>query len=194
MAFLYLSLTSINMKKIALLAFSILFTIIKGNCQLTKGNWLLGGNASFTSTKYNRGPISDQDLIEVRVNPNIGYFFIDKFSGGLKTSILFRHAVIDSDTENSSVLKVGPFIRYYILSVNNSVNIMAEGSYQFITGNGSLKGNTLSFFTGPVIFLNNIIGLEFLAGYSSEKYPKAEGVNNSIQINIGLQIHLEKDN
>jgi hypothetical protein len=182
-----------NMRKIVLLSFSILFTIIKGNCQITTGNWLVGGNASFTSTKYKGGPISNQDLIEVRINPNIGYFFIDKVSGGLKTSILFRHAVIYSDTENSSVLKVGPFIRYYILPANNSVNILAEGSYQFITGNGSLKGNTLSFFTGPVIFLNNIIGLEFLDGYSSEKYPKVEGVNNSIQFNIGLQIHLEKD-
>lgn len=186
-------------KKTSFLCFAFLFIILKGDCQITKGNWLIGGNATLKATKYRAGVAYNQNITEIEVNPNIGYFLLDKFSAGLKTGIGLRRAKFnDDDVQNTTTLKVGPFVRYYFLPVSNMVNILAEGSYQYTTGKNTLKANTISFFTGPVIFLNNVVGLEFLLGYSSVKYSMQTGVDNSaadnsILVNVGFQIHLEKN-
>jgi hypothetical protein len=49
--------------------------------------------------------------------------------------------------------------------------------------------------TGPVIFFNTSVGMEFLFGYSSNIENVKELYKNSLkgfQIGIGIQIHLEK--
>ena len=180
-------------RKILLISFGILFLMFNGKAQITKGNWLVGGNATLESTKYRAGDVYNQTVSEIGVNHNIGYFFLDKFSAGLKTSIAIRIVKDDRDTEHSTRLNIGPFVRYYFLPVSNMVNILAEGYYGYATGINMTKGKRASFFTGPVIFLNNVIGLEFLVGYSSVKYSKYSEVDNSILMNIGLQVHLEKN-
>jgi hypothetical protein len=180
-------------RKIFLISFGILFIMFNGNAQITKGNWLVGGNATLESTKYRAGAVYNQTVSEIGVNPTIGYFFLDKFSAGLKTSISIRIDKFDRDTEHTTRLNFGPFVRYYFLPVSNMVNILAEGSYGYATGVNINKGKRISFFTGPVIFLNNVIGLEFLVGYTSVKYRKLTETDNSILMNIGLQVHLEKN-
>jgi hypothetical protein len=45
---------------------------------------------------------------------------------------------------------------------------------------------------GPVVYLNNIVGIEFTLGYSSQYFQKNIGRLNNIRTGIGLQIHLEK--
>jgi hypothetical protein len=54
------------------------------------------------------------------------------------------------------------------------------------------KMNTLAINAGPVIYLNKAVGLEFLLGYSTTKFVKYDGWNSSLQLGIGLQVHLEK--
>lgn len=53
--------------------------------------------------------------------------------------------------------------------------------------------NTFSFSAGPVIYFNNVVGLEMLVSYSTYKLSQIEGNNNTIRFGIGLQVHLEKE-
>ncbi|HEX2608337.1 MAG TPA: hypothetical protein VHK91_13200, partial [Flavisolibacter sp.] len=51
---------------------------------INKGNWMVGGNVGFNSSKQ-----ADNDNSQVttfNISPNIGYFFIDNFAGGLRLS------------------------------------------------------------------------------------------------------------
>ena len=63
------------MRKISILALSILFINIKAGCQITKTNWLIGGNATFVAnnTTY-EGLNTTGKLINFIIKPNIGYF------------------------------------------------------------------------------------------------------------------------
>ncbi|MGZ3846084.1 MAG: hypothetical protein ACXVBH_08505, partial [Flavisolibacter sp.] len=72
-------------------------------------------------------------------------------------------------------------------------------SYQFgINDWHGQSGNisTFSFMTGPTIFLNNCVGIEFLFGYNSRK-ENIKGTytdkHRGFQTSVGFQIHLEKE-
>jgi len=171
------------------------------NCQITKGNWLVGGNASFTFS--NAGPRDNSSkTTDLRLVPNIGYFFMNKFAGGVQLSFNREHIKYGA-SNNFSTFKnysMGPFVRYYFLDVDGQYNILMEGSYQFgndkvettnSTSNNST--NIISFSAGPVIYFNSSIGIEFLLNYSSTGTSGYNGRGNSFGIGIGLQIHLEKD-
>jgi hypothetical protein len=171
------------------------------NCQITKGNWLVGGNASFAFS--NAGPRDNSSkTTDLRLVPNIGYFFMNKFAGGVQLSFNREHIKYGA-SNNFSTFKnysMGPFVRYYFLDVDGQYNILMEGSYQFgndkvettnSTSNNST--NIISFSAGPVIYFNSSIGIEFLLNYSSTGTSGYNGRGNSFGIGIGLQIHLEKD-
>ena len=171
------------------------------NCQITKGNWLVGGNASFAFS--NAGPRDNSSkTTDLKLVPNIGYFFMNKFAGGVQLSFNREHIKYGA-SNNFSTFKnysMGPFVRYYFLDVDGQYNILMEGSYQFgndkvettnSTSNNST--NIISFSAGPVIYFNSSIGIEFLLNYSSTGTSGYNGRGNSFGIGIGLQIHLEKD-
>jgi hypothetical protein len=46
--------------------------------------------------------------------------------------------------------------------------------------------------TGPVVYFNSSVGLELLAKYQHVFYSSDSYTTNSLQIGLGLQIHLEK--
>lgn len=92
---------------------------------------------------------------------------------------------------------IGPFGRYYFLQPDKQVNIVTDISYQYGFFGGIAKGklNTFSAMTGPVVYFNSSVGIEFLLGYYSsladmEDYQKE--TRKGFQIAIGFQIHLEK--
>ncbi|MBC7688487.1 MAG: hypothetical protein H7211_09940 [Aquabacterium sp.] len=169
-------------------------------CQITKGNWLLGGNASFASTNYKSDAGSKSIGFDLKLTPNIGYFIIDKLAAGAKVGI-GKNGFKAQGTSVSSTytdFNIGPFVRYYLLSSEKLINILTEVTYQygFAGGNGVSKKptkSTFAFATGPAIYFNNSVGLEFLIGYSTYKYATFLGSNNTIQFSIGFQFYLEKD-
>jgi hypothetical protein len=95
-----------------------------------------------------------------------------------------------------------------LLPTEKPFNILVDGSYQYgieristanPTANQPLNTaitkynkNTFAFAAGPVIYFNPAVGLEFLIGYSTEKYIHYEGANNTFQVGLGLQVHLGK--
>lgn len=188
------------MKKISTLIATLLLLNTKSNSQITKGNWLLGGNVKFASTKFNSNIGQKNTYYNLEISPNIGYFLIDKLAGGLKTNITLiggkatGTAIYATNTDYN----FGPFVRYYFLSGENIFNIFVEGAYQYGLIGGGLNNdktskNTLAFAAGPVIYFNTSVGLELLIGYSSYKYSGIAGRNNTIQMGLGFQFYLEKN-
>lgn len=177
----------------------------KTNGQLTKGNWLVGGSGSFSSSKntYLNGTYyQTSDVTDIKISPNIGYFPVDKFAIGIKPSFSKNKANVTTPggaSTNVNRFEVGPFARYYFLSKEGRYNLLSEinyqyGIYRFRPDKGNI--NTFSFFLGPVIYFNNVAGLEFLLGY----YNRSEKVEGSFdthqkgfQLALGFQVHLEKD-
>ena len=96
-----------------------------------------------------------------------------------------------------NLLHVGPFVRYYFLPVDNRINLLAEtGIFIKKTTIKPLGGATdafkefdYSFATGPVIFLNEVVGMEFLLSYYLSKAKDFDAKNSNIRFNIGFQIH-----
>lgn len=184
---------------------AILLFSINSKCQLTRGNWMVGGSGTFSSTKNtysNNNYYQTSDVTDIKISPNIGYFIVNKFAVGLRSSFSKNKAEVTTTgglSTNVNRFEIGPFLRYYFLKDENRNNILAEASYQygiyrFKPDKGNI--NTFSVLVGPVVYFNTVVGLEFLLGY----YKRNEDVNGSFtteqkgfQIVVGFQIHLEKE-
>lgn len=137
-----------------------LSTITQG--QITKGIWLVGGSANFSSangeTISNTGT-QKSIFLDISASPNIGYFIADKFAVGLKPSFTYSKAdygglindgvqVAGGGYSHITWFDFGPFIRYYFLPTDNRINVFAEGNYSHGTANtnpGKGKRNSYSF-------------------------------------------------
>src|SRR5487761_2455183 len=124
------------MRQITILLLTIFITSYSSG-QTTKHNWLVGGTGLFNSTTYtNDLGNQNQRITNFQIAPNIGYFFIDNFAGGLKLSFATsRNKNIGNGTgynlgKNNSY-GFGPFFRYYFLEPKKQFNILMDGSYQF---------------------------------------------------------------
>lgn len=176
------------MKKSVLAACMLLLFVSVTNSQITKGNLLLGGSTSFSSDKW-----GDSKSTSFSFAPNIGYFFVNNFAGGLRIQIdTYKE---DGDDDTYVVTNFAPFLRYYFIpsSKAQNVNVFADAAYGFGSeGSGDSKSNMngYSFMAGPAIFLNPHTALEFTLGYSSTKFEGDPDRYNSFKINIGFQIHL----
>ncbi len=179
---------------------TLLFTLT-ANSQITKGNWMVGGDASFNyytnEAKEYQGDgfvynYSIGGAYYINIRPNVGYFVIDKLAFG--TIIDFGIATGDQTDFriNESRLSLGVFARYYFLKVENRYNIFFEPSvsrytYSSFGGNSSM----VAIKAGNAIFLNSSVAIE-----TSLNYSVTTAVNNigkRFYFGLGLQIHLEKE-
>ena len=184
--------------------------------QLEKNTWLVGGNGSINS--YNRDyafidQFGTNSLIRYKsqlyeMSPKIGYFFFNKFAGGLKISLV--HEKSDSTTimgnsgggsTNTFYYAVGFYARYYLLDKEKLFNIVIESEYQ--KGNKQLDSgitsnfNQLNLSAGPTVFFNSSVAMEFLLGYKRTESrlndsSQANLLDNGFQALIGFQVHLKK--
>ena len=110
--------------RLFILFFGCLFSFSIVNGQLTKGNWLMGGNASFytyhdTYTSVDPANNTTAEYTEVSVSVDLGYFFIDKLACGLRpgfSSFKGKGTSLGGGTTNINRFFVGPFARYYFLN------------------------------------------------------------------------------
>jgi len=191
------------MQKIMLFLITFIF-FNNAKSQLTKGNWMLGGNANFSYASANADNNSSKTST-INLTPDIGYFIIDKLSGGIRSGFyknIIKYGQPNYNSSKFSYYTVGPFVRYYLLSVEKLYNILTEVSYEFGaekveingSGNQSTPSNKFSFTVGPVIYFNSSVGIEFLLNYTSLGNNGSKSRANSFGAGIGLQIHLQKDN
>ncbi len=182
------------MKYITLIAFSLV-SFITTKAQLTKGNWMLGGNVSFASTNYNSANYATTSYTAsvLDISPNVAYFIANNFNIGVKTS--FNKLTVNSGSSYTS-FRLGPSSRYYFLDNEKRINLLAEVGYRFGLEKGSSgqsSTNTYSGGLGCVAFFNSSVGIEFMVNYISDKFNDYTGRNNTIQLALGLQVHLIKN-
>ena len=170
---------------------TILFTL-SANSQITKGNWLVGGNASFSYSKYENAEGTDNNQGNyLTITPNLGYFIKNNFVTGLQLS--FSHSHRNGNTSTGFDYGGGPFVRYYFMKPEKLVNFLLEANYSYYTGSKANSfNNNYGFKTGPVIFFNSNVGLEILASYNSSFISSGGYDLKEIKFGFGLQIHLEK--
>lgn len=185
------------MKKILI---SVLF-IIAANAafsQINKGQWMVGGNLSFTSSKdkttVGGESQSGKTTTILSFNPDAGYFFMDKFAGGLRLNLT-------TATGGYSSLFVGPFLRYYLLPTAQKVNIFADGTFGFGSSKASSTDKSQSatafqIMAGPAIFLNEHTALQIAPFFRSESSTEDVGgtkykfSTTNFGAMVGFQIHL----
>jgi hypothetical protein len=187
--------------------------------QITQGNWLLGGSANFSTSSQETAVstgVQKSSYLNYQIAPNIGYFFKDKFAGGLKAGITKGKAdygdlrqggvtVASGGYSNATWFDLGPFARYYLLSPDRQFNLFAEGNFMYGLGGlhpGKSSRYNYSFYAGPVIYFNSSVGLEFTIGYSSELTKHFHPNTNelvfsskikALQVGLGFQFYLERD-
>jgi len=167
---------------------------LTANSQITKGNWMVGGDGYYSSFKSERVDGSGEySPWAISINPNIGYFFKNKLVTGATLNLNL------SKPSNRYILS--PFVRYYFLNPNKMYNVFSSinGGYGvLIDKENTYKTSELGLKIGGVVFLNSIVGLEFNINYSKYyneglKNSFRTGYSNQITIGFGLQIHLEKN-
>lgn len=185
-----------------LIAFIILyFTQYSLAAQLTRTNWMAGGNAAFTTAKY-KDPNDNYSTRNFSLSPTIGYFFADRFAAGLRVN--YSNYELHTTQIGTGLpgeghdvtVAAGPFARYYLLQdLERPVNLLVEGNYAYGYSSAidSKKYflNRYSFAAGPAYYLNNSIAIEFTIGYVST--TQYQGTTAGLEVRIGFQIHLEKE-
>jgi len=185
------------MPKAFLLIIISCFSVKNINGQITRGNWLVGGSASFSQKKYSIVTNAIYKQTNLQITPSAGYFLIDKFAVGLNPSLEYEKVSLGPNT--NTIITVGPFIQYYFLEADRIFNLFAQVSYGYGGNTVKVQGrrqgfniNTFLFSGGPVLYFNTSVGLEFTINYSATKFVGVKGANDDLSYGIGFQIHLEK--
>jgi len=98
--------------------FLFLFSLAS-NAQITKGNWLVGGDASFTSTKYASEATASYTQTYFQISPKVGYFLFDKFAAGLKPSLSYTTTKA-TWTQHVTEFGIGPFAHLCLILRNQN--------------------------------------------------------------------------
>jgi len=182
------------MKKASVIAIAIVLLSTAANSQITKGNWLIGGNAEFSTSKTTTSEGTTSGLY-ISATPKIGYFLIDKLGAGLLLSYSHSTSTYNNMTSKFTNLGIGPFVRYYLLPVDNRVNILCESNFELHAfkhdHNSTSTFTSYRILAGPTVFFNSSAGIEMLIGY--KEYREKNNVrDNGIYMSIGFQLYLEK--
>mgnify|MGYP001156478654 CR=1 FL=1 len=140
------------MKHKTIVAIAIIMTFAWSNifAQTEKGNFILGGNTSFSVTHNNTETFGEKaKMTNIMLQPYAGYFIFNKFSAGL--SIDYDY----SSTIKSADVSVLTDFRYYF--TNSSVK-------PFVKLNAGYSNQLLDVGHNPVSFRTNAHGLKLGAG------------------------------
>src|SRR5690606_5924524 len=170
------------------------------NAQITKGNWMFGGDAKYSNKESFNNNFKNEKLktAEFDINGSAGYFFIDNLQAGVRISYTdFRYRYTNTDS-NRYWVKYGAYSRYYFLKPEKIVNVFLDGGYflgnsVFESGDYKDNLNGFSISAGPTIFFTNSAAMELALNYFSTKLKGAnDGTENNLQFSLGFKIFLEK--
>ena len=182
------------MKRAIMILLNCTLLSLAARGQITKGNWMVGGDASFSLdyTHYEYNEIAPSHGFRGQISPGVGYFLTDKLAMGLKADFNVNRFHNGSPVETDFYLSTGPFLRYYFLPAENTINIFGEAAYEhsfrFFYAS---PANTYSVFAGPTFFFNSSVAAELLAGLDYFK-PQGNANTLSFKMNVGFQIYLKK--
>src|SRR5690554_3673591 len=157
------------MEKLLIVIILFLLFFGKVNAQITEGNWMVGGSASFNHSKYESfGDFpSKSKSTGMQLDGNLGYFVIDNFAVGVSPYFGFSNS--EGSNNSSTAYGIGPFARYYFSPSDKMINVFSQVGYRYGIGyaQGRKTGtnNNFDIKAGAVMFFNSSFGLEFTAGY-----------------------------
>jgi hypothetical protein len=166
----------------------------KGFSQISKDEWLIGGNAlfSYSDSKYLR-------LTSIQLNPATGYFFRNKLAGGLRLGFNFDAYKWKTDRYQNRSFSAAPFLRYYFLPREQDINFFLDGAFGYtwdkykrttVPATHKYSYHNISMMAGPAVFLNKRTALELILGYTYlSRGPIDTSTTNKLQLGVGLQIH-----
>lgn len=178
------------MKKLILSLTAVVALALSANAQTGKGTWMLGGTASYESTKSDAaGAKATQQLSLV---PNVGYFVSENFALGTGIGYNYSKVGTASATGQNEAIIVKPFGRYYLglsdqfkffgqaavpLAFGTVKATDANGDAGAKTGSSTSVGVALS--PGFAYFPTKKIGIEFAFNGVSYNSYKVEDANNN---------------
>ena len=174
-----------------------LFTLT-ANSQITKGNWMVGGDGSYVNTTISQNNYTSKYSI-TEINPDIGYFIKDKLVIG--SHLKFENTLYKDSGGNNhhSSYFLGIYTRYYFLKQKKFYNVFSQINYDYNIHKSDLTsyGHKYGFKIGAVAFFTNSVGLEFSLGYdiNSKKIKRDSSYTNKIEnikASIGFHFYLEK--
>jgi len=176
------------MKKLFLTIIAVLSLSALTQAQTSKGYYLIGGGAGFSSSKQ-----GDADATtDISFSPNVGYFVKDNLAFGGRLGLGSSKT---GDAKATTDLSFSPFARYYFVSIGPKAKLMADASFGFGSrkqGDADAVSSTnWAIAAGPALFLNNHTALEFTLSYGSVKVKDVDA-RNTFGVNVGLQIHFGK--
>jgi len=150
------------MRYIILLLVVFMFAI-SANSQINKGQWMIGGELDFSSTR-NEGTMNtahqDFKSTSLEIAPGVGYFFANNFAGGIRFIVgssktkqeitatdLMGNNLIDRAEAKSNPVGISPFVRYYFLPATKKINVFADLSYAYTKD--KQKTETYSYYGPP---------------------------------------------
>lgn len=180
---------------------------LHGYGQLSKGNWLMGGNGVFSDNSYTQSTTGDKyHNSAISFSPGAGYFILPKFPVGIRMQLGSTRKITTTNltgttaTEKAFLYDIGPFVRYYILKeTSRYINLFVEANYGF--GNQTytylfkqqFASHHWGMLAGPVIFFNNSLALELSLGYYDSFSNQYNEHTTGIQGGIGFQVHLGRE-
>lgn len=190
------------MKTLKLFFIAILLCTTSANSQITKGNWMVGGNGSFSNKEFYNNSFKNDKLktSELSINANVGYFIIDKLQTGLRFGYDdYKIKNVGTKDGDRYWVKYGAYTRYYFLKPEKLINLYVDGEYffrnnAFSSGQFEERQDGYSFSLGPTIFFNSSVAMELGINYSSAKFRVLnDATENNLQFRVGFQIFLEKN-
>ena len=168
----------------------LFFHLFTGFGQTEKGNWLLGGNISFTSASTTENGNSSSGTL-FSLNPKIGVFVVNNFTVILNT----EYASTSSGGFSDHSLLIGPALRYYFPG-SESVKFFAGAGIGFGTAT-SVTSTAYQFEAGPAFFIRPSVALELNINYQIQDYKSSGAYSNTMKVSqfgigVGFMIYLGK--
>lgn len=119
------------MKKLLLAGAVVLFGL--SNAQMTKGDWVISGNAGMgfnsATTTVKVGSNSNDGPKEntFSINPSVGYFVIDKLAVGIDLGYVTTTRKYDGNKSTNSTFSVMPTATYYFTNSSKLVPFLGAG-------------------------------------------------------------------
>lgn len=193
-----------------LLAVAMVFGAVGiSNAQLSKGDFMLGADTgSGLVSSSNDGlfglnfGLNDGAGYNVGLSPKVGYFIADNFLIGVSTNLGFtKSPEVNGVSAKSTVYGIQALSRYYLFPGEVGVeNLLKRGRF-FVEANGgisgvnikdgpSTNGFALGFGPGYSYFITDNVALETTLKYNGLAGGGDTSYQNSIGLNIGIQIFL----
>ncbi|MEL7123042.1 MAG: hypothetical protein AAFO07_26570 [Bacteroidota bacterium] len=162
------------------------------------GRWLVGGSNIFGSLNF---IINRSNAFQLDLFPNVGYFLNERLMVGLNSTI----GLYDSRFFNSTVLGIGPNVRYYPLNVEGKFQPFLDARatfarfssrYDDVFGTAFQDSNAniqrYQFGAGATWFIDENIALEPKLFFSYDQVDGLGPISRNVVFDVGLQFFLGK--